>query len=103
MSITVNVLQFERHQPRCQTSQVFSYRVFFNHPDLIHHAAKAGLMTKAKSAFIPIGNTAIRTGGGDAGNIDVNIPNNRSDLTLIDRKSTRLNSSHIPLSRMPSS
>ena len=28
---------------------------------------------------------------------------NRSDVTTGDRKSTRLNSSHIPLSRMPSS
>ena len=36
-------------------------------------------------------------GTGDVGFLD------DGDLTLVDRKSTRLNSSHIPLSRMPSS
>ena len=39
----------------------------------------------------------------DAGKTDIDIPCEATVRKVIDRKSTRLNSSHIPLSRMPSS
>ena len=68
---------------------------------LVHHndAHDCGIIT----AFRSVPNPATATDAERAEQLRKNMANNRRLIAQLDRKSTRLNSSHVSESRMPSS